>query len=416
MKDYILGIDIGSSKICGVVGKLNDENEMQIIGVASSDYEGVLNDDGMHTYEDISSVLHIVISRLREIVNIPLDKAYVSVPISLCEIVETRGVVSFPGIKEISEEDISNVCEVAKFSVGKDKDIVQIDIEEYSVDDNINVENPIGMQGKLLQSEGNAFILSNRFINVYKKCFDKVGIEIEGWVVNSIGISKGILTGDEMQGGVAIIDAGSEKIEVSVFKDNCFVDCVSIPYGGDIITNDISICLKLPKDDSEKLKFKCKTLIRENLGEISRLKVTTEENKTVDVDYGLLVDVINSRVSELFELVHKKLVSEGLEGKIHSYVITGGGLSLFRDVRKIAEDVLKKTVRVGVPDYVGAANPIYATAIGTVVDVLRFRQRFSRNDIQLDEHHEEESSEKESKFKRIIKQFLKSFSNEEEIK
>ncbi|GAA0769055.1 cell division protein FtsA [Clostridium subterminale] len=419
MNNYIVGIDISSSKVCGVVGRLDQEKKIQIVGITTSDYEGI-KDNVMLDEEDISYILRNVVERLKEIVNSPLEEAYLSVPISLCEIVKTKGVLSFPEIKEISKEDILNVGEVARFCVGKDQEIVQVDIEEYIVDSMKNITNPLGMKGKVLESEGNAFILSKKYVDGYKKCLKEAGIEVKGWVVNAIGIGKDIIEDFELAKGVAVIDIGSSNMEVTVFKNNRFLDCFSVSLGGKNITNDISICLKLSLQDSERLKFKCNTLLKENSIGNHTIKINTNGDSIVEINYEMLVDIIGERVKELLEIISKRIEKEQLSDQIGNFVIVGGGISLFRDITTIASELLGKPVRIGVPSYVGAANPIYSTATGIIRDVLSKEQLFNNENSSCESSNENLSSSnngnKENKFITRIKGILKSFSNEEVIK
>jgi len=419
MNNYIVGIDISSSKVCGVVGRLDQEKKIQIVGITTSDYEGI-KDNVMLDEEDISYILRNVVERLKEIVNSPLEEAYLSVPISLCEIVKTKGVLSFPEIKEISKEDILNVGEVARFCVGKDQEIVQVDIEEYIVDSMKNITNPLGMKGKVLESEGNAFILSKKYVDGYKKCLKEAGIEVKGWVVNAIGIGKDIIEDFELAKGVAVIDIGSSNMEVTVFKNNRFLDCFSVSLGGKNITNDISICLKLSLQDSERLKFKCNTLLKENSIGNHTIKINTNGDSIVEINYEMLVDIIGERVKELLEIISKRIEKEQLSDQIGNFVIVGGGISLFRDITTIASELLGKPVRIGVPSYVGAANPIYSTATGIIRDVLSKEQLFNNENSSCESSNENLSSSnngnKENKFITRIKGILRSFSNEEVIK
>lgn len=417
MEDYIVGMDISSSKVCGVVGRLDDDNEVQISGVTTSDYNG-LSENENDSRDEIAYVIKGVLNRLEEIVGTSLKKVYVSLPVSMCEIVSTKGVVSFPEVKEISKEDIENVCEVAKFSVGREKEIVKVHIEEYIVDDMHNISNPTGIKGKILQSEGTAFILSSKYVDVYRNWFKKIDVEIEGWVINSIGMAKDVLDEQELEDGVALIDAGNTDVEVSVFNKGKFVDFLSIPLGGKNITNDISVCLKLPVADSERLKVKCNTLLTDLSMENSRIKINTVDGQAVEVNQELMVDVVRERVKELLELVDKKIKSEGLDRNIKSYVIVGGGIALFRDITLLAKDVLGKSVRVGIPNYVGAANPVYATATGILNYVLKKQLIFldekqEKENIVLEEEH---SHKKENKIVTMIKGILKGISNEEVTK
>lgn len=412
MNDYIVGLDISSSKICGAVGTLASDNSIQLLGITTSDYNEVKTAVGE---ADVSATVNDVISRLRDIVGEPLTEAYASIPISACEVVNTKGVVSFPASKNIDLEDVINVGEVARFCVNKNQEIVQVDIEEYIVDRMKNIINPIGMTATLLESEGNAFIANNKYVNEYKKIFNNAGIEVKGWIVNSIGMSKDILSEDEIHEGVAIIDIGSTNSEVTVFKRNKFLDFFSIPLGGDAITNDISICLKLSWEESEKLKFKCNTLLKGNSNDKHTIRVSSIGDGKKEIDYSILEEIICERVKEVLELISKRLETEELSTQIQSYVLVGGGISQYRDIIGISFEILGKPVRIGVPQYVGAANPIYSTAIGIIGYVLSKKQELI--EVKKSEENVLESEIKgENKFIGKLKGLFKGFSNEEVTK
>ena len=412
MNEYIVGLDISSSKICGAVGSLASDNSIQLLGITTSDYSEVKTEV---EEADVSATVNSVISRLRDIIGEPLSEAYVSIPISMCEVVNTKGVVSFPVSKEITLEDVINVGEVAKFCVNKNHEIVQVDIEEYIVDRMRNIRNPIAMKATLLESEGNAFIVNNKYVNEYKKILNEAGIKVKGFIVNSIGMSKDILNEDELHKGVALIDIGSTNSEISVFKGGKFLDFFSIPLGGDTITNDISICLKLSREESEKLKFKCNTLLKGTSNNKHTIRVTTLNDEKKEIDYLMLEEIICERVKEVLELISKRLEAEELSNQVESYVLVGGGISQYRDILNVAEDILGKPIRIGVPEYVGAANPIYSTATGIIGYVLskKLDLLIENENSQGDILEEKSIGKGENKFIVKLKGLLKGFSNEE---
>ena len=412
MNEYIVGLDISSSKICGAVGSLASDNSIQLLGITTSDYSEVKTEV---EEADVSATVNSVISRLRDIIGEPLSEAYVSIPISMCEVVNTKGVVSFPVSKEIILEDVINVGEVAKFCVNKNQEIVQVDIEEYIVDRMRNIRNPIAMKATLLESEGNAFIVNNKYVNEYKKILNEAGIKVKGFIVNSIGMSKDILNEDELHKGVALIDIGSTNSEISVFKGGKFLDFFSIPLGGDTITNDISICLKLSREESEKLKFKCNTLLKGNSNNKHTIRVTTLNDEKKEIDYLMLEEIICERVKEVLELISKQLEAEELSNQVESYVLVGGGISQYRDILNVAEDILGKPIRIGVPEYVGAANPIYSTATGIIGYVLskKLDLLIENENSQGDILEEKSIGKGENNFIVKLKGLLKGFSNEE---
>jgi cell division protein FtsA len=372
MSNYVVGIDISSSKVCGVVGKVDNETKVQILGITTSKCNGVKG--GIVT--DVNSVSYAVtevIKSLENIVDMPIKDAFVSIPISLCELTKNRRAVSISSPNgEIQISDVRNVFEAVKLmEIEDNKEVVSVQPEMFIVDGMSNITNPIGIKGEELVVEAQVAIASSAMIEGYKKAIKRAGIEVSGMVVNSLGIYKDILEEDEIDSGVALIDVGTEVVEVSVYKNNRILNVFSIALGGETITNDISICLRVPREDAENLKIKCSNLIKDKSMESYRIKINSVAgNGLIDIDYGTLVEIIGERVKELLNIIKRKLVEDGNYRDINSFVIVGGGIALFRDINIVATEIFDKSTRVGSPSYVGAANPIYSTATGIIKEVI----------------------------------------------
>jgi len=187
-----------------------------------------------------------------------------------------------------------------------------------------------------------------------------------------------------------------------------------VGLGGETITNDISICLKVPREDAENLKIKCSNLIKDKALQNYRVKVNSiTGNGSIDINYDTLVEIIGERVKELLSIIKKKLVEDGNYKDISSFVIVGGGAALFRDITVVAVEIFGKPVRVGSPSYVGAANPIYSTATGIIKEVI-LRNKISNELVEkaeisaLTTNSRHEGKEKIT-FSSKIKEFLAEF-------
>ena len=372
MSSYVVGIDISSSKVCGVVGKIENDNNIQIVGITTSKCNGIRDGKVVDTNATVFAVTEVKKS-LENIVDMPIEDAYLSIPISQCELTRNVGktvISSQDGI--IKNSDVKDVLETAKLlPLESHKEVVSIEPEKFIVDGMSNICNPLGMKGKTLQVDAQVVISQTSIIEGYKKCLTKAGIETNGIVVNSLGIYKDILDDEEIDNGVVLIDVGADVIEVSAYKSNKILNVFSIALGGNTITNDISICLKVPHEDAENLKVKCSNLIKDNSLQNYRVRINSITAKgLIDVNYDTLVEIIGERVKELLSIIKKKLIQDGNYKDINTIVIVGGGLSQFRDITVVASSIFEKTVRVGSPSYVGAANPIYSTATGIIKQIM----------------------------------------------
>ncbi|WP_291573479.1 cell division protein FtsA [Clostridium sp. UBA4548] len=416
MSNHIVGIDISSSKVCGVVGKIDNDNRIQVLGITTSKCSGIRN--GMVV--DINSISYAVTSvvkALENIVNMPVKEAYLSIPISLCELTKNRRAVSVSSpSKEIKISDLRNVLEAVKHvPMEKGTEVVAVEPEMFTVDEMSNIGNPVGMTGEELAVEAQVVTAPSAMLEGYKKALSRAGIGVNGIVVNSLGIYKDIIEDDEIDNGVALIDIGAEVIETSVYRNNRILNVFSVGLGGETITNDISICLKVPHEDAENLKIKCSNLIKDKTLQNYRVKVNSiTGNGSIDINYDTLVEIIGERVKELLNIIKKKLIEDGNYKDINSFVIVGGGVSLFRDITVVATEVFNKPTRVGSPSYVGAANPIYSTAVGIIKEIV-LRNKIS-NELSkgteefsnLEVNKRDESKEKVT-FSSKIKEFLAEF-------
>jgi cell division protein FtsA len=412
MSNYIVGIDISSSKVCGVIGKVDYENKVQILGITTSKCNGVRGGVVMDV-NSTSYAITEVIKGLENIVDMPIKDAYLSIPISLCELTKNRRAVSISSQnREIQISDVRNVLEAVKLmSIEDQKEIVSVEPEMFIVDEMTNITNPIGITGEELTVEAQVVTASSTMIQGYKKSLNRAGIQVSGIIVNSLGIYKDIVEEEEIDSGVALIDVGTDVIEVSVYKNSRILNVFSIALGGETITNDISICLRVPREDAENLKIKCSNLIKDKSMENYRIKINSvTSNGLIDINYDTLVEIIGERVKELLNIIKKKLIEDGNYKEIESFVIVGGGIALFRDINIVATEIFGKSTRVGSPSYVGAANPIYSTATGIIKEVIVMNKQNNETDkkIEVNTITVNKNNNKMS-FSTKIKEFLAEF-------
>lgn len=415
MGKHIVGIDISSSKVCGVVGKVDKDSGIQILGITTSKCSGIRNGMVVDT-NSVSYAVTSVVKALENIVSMSIKDAYLSIPISLCELTKNRRAVSISSPnKEIQISDFKNVLDAVRLlPVEPNIEVVAVEPEMFIVDGMSNITNPVGMVGEQLTVEAQVVTAPSAMIEGYKKALNRAGVGVSGIVVNSLGIYKDIIEEDEIDNGVALIDIGAEVIETSVYKNNRILNVFSVGLGGETITNDISICLKVPREDAENLKIKCSNLIKDKALQNYRVKVNSiTGNGSIDINYDTLVEIIGERVKELLSIIKKKLVEDGNYKDISSFVIVGGGAALFRDITVVAVEIFGKPVRVGSPSYVGAANPIYSTATGIIKEVV-LRNKISNELVEkaetsaLTTNSRHEGKEKIT-FSSKIKEFLAEF-------
>jgi len=384
MSGYIVGIDIGSSKVCAALGKCDRHGELQILGITSVICNG-LKKGIVVDIDSTSEAIKNCITQLERMADIQINSAYISIPGGICELTNSTGIIAISSEdREIKINDIDRVHKAAKvIPISSEKQIIGIIPEHYTVDGYTNVKDPLGMSGIRLEVDAKIIISQSTVINNLCKSVNKAGIKVEGIVLQPAAVSQVVLKREERLMGTALIDIGAETIDIAVYKGENLVHTTMIPLGGNSITNDIAICLKVPYSSAEKLKVKHNCTIKNNPGIKEKIKVSDSYNHEIEVDGTILFEVIQARLEELLVLIKKALIKSGLYEDISGVVMIGGGLSLFTNICDLSMEILNKPVRIGKPEFTGADNPVYSVVCGIVKDRAE-----NVKDLNLNNNHE----------------------------
>lgn len=399
MKEYVVGVDIGSSKVCAIAGKLDKYDKMQIIGVTSTKCSGIKRG----IVVDIDSTAECIkdcIEQMERMIDSDISDIFISIPGEICELVVNRGVVAVSSEdREIKKNDVDRVLKATKIiTIPSDKEIIGVIPQQFIVDGYDNITDPIGMSGLRLEVDAQLILSQSTVINNLFKSIKKAGLNLNGMVFQPLGTANIVLKAEEMKIGTLLLDIGAENVNISVFKDGklCYSD--NLALGGNIITNDISLCLKIPFSEAEKLKLKYGSGKANFIDEDFKIKINTNYDNVVEIDYNVLTEIITARVEEILLLIKKKLfISEQIEN-ISGVVVVGGGIALLNGCSDLCKKILDKPVRIGVPEYTGAGSPICAAAVGVVKDVVDSgKVNFSKEE-SLDEirNHKSKRNEKKS--------------------
>ncbi|GAA0124183.1 cell division protein FtsA [Clostridium sp. CTA-19] len=416
MNNYIVGIDIGASKICGVVGNLDSAGKLQVLGVTTSKCNGVRK-SGVSDFENTSNAIKDVVTQLGNIINTNIHGVYISIPVSLCGVIEKREILTLSSQdREITSEDIENLKELIRLEVKQstNKEVIKINLLEFKINDVGNINNPLGLLGKNLEVVSQVIVASKEIVDLYKKPVEDIGIKVLGFTVDCLGVCKDTLSETDVQDGVAIIDIGAETSDVVIYIKNKLEYVASIGLGGDTITNDIAICLKISKDDAESLKIKSGRIYKENIDIGEKIKIySLKDGQTIEIDYVMLVEIIYERVKEIIKLIKEVLVDSGYYNQIKTVVLCGGGVSLYRGITDLIEKVVEKECRVVTPSYVGVANPIYTIATGIIKELsLQLNNDIEKeadNKVVIQKDEQLKKNKDDIKFLSKFKAFLSDF-------
>jgi cell division protein FtsA len=372
---YIVGLDIGTKKVTAIIGEITDERKLEVIGIGTADSKGLRK--GVVVNLDITSA---AIKKAQEeaelMAGVEIGSAFVGISGAHIKSFNSRGVIAVSGKnREISRDDIRRVIEQSKaVAIPPDREVIHVIPQEFVVDEQDGIRDPLGMNG--IKLEVNVHIVTGAITLVQnlRTCVERSGINIEQIVLNQIATSTSVLTHDEKELGVGLIDIGAGTTEVAIFERGSLWYTSIIPLGGDNFTNDIAVGLRTPIPDAEKIKKKFGCVSAPVTDEQETLEVPSvgRGRKPRVLSRQLLADIIQPRAEEIFRLVDNDIKRMGYEKSLNSGMVLTGGTALLEGLEEVAEEIFDLPVRRGDPTGVGGlvdrvATPDYATAVGLLL-------------------------------------------------
>ena len=373
--NYLVGLDIGTKKTVAIIGEITEERKVEIIGIGTAESKGIRKGVVVNLDLTISAI-----KRAQEeaelMAGVEIDSAYVGISGSHIKSFNSRGVVAVSGRnREISREDIRRVIDQARaLSIPPDREIIHIIPQEFIVDEQDGIKDPLGMSG--IKLEVNVHIVTSAITSLQnlKNCLERTGIGIQEIVLNQIATSYSVLTHDEKELGVGLIDIGAGTTEVAIFERGALWYTSTIPLGGDNFTNDIAVGLRTPIPDAEKIKKKygCVTLPVSEEQDAIEVPTVGKGRKPRILSRQILADIIQPRAEEIFRLVDADIKRMGYEKSLNSGIVLSGGTALLDGLEEVAEEIFDLPVRRGDPNQIGGlidrvSTPDFATAVGLIL-------------------------------------------------
>ncbi|HLD32686.1 cell division protein FtsA [Candidatus Peribacteria bacterium RIFOXYC2_FULL_55_14] len=379
-KERVLAsLDIGSAKIRTVVAVVDGERGQQVpnvIGVGISPSLGMRKGNVI----DVEELIHNIISSLEDaerMAGVPINHVYVGMSGSHIEAFDSRGVIAISG-SEITMDDVGRVLEAAQaVSIPANRRILHIEPKSYTVDEQRGIKNPVGMTGIRLEVEAHIITGHVQHVKNLEKCVDQAGVDIDDLVPATIGAAEAVLSKRQKELGVVVIDIGAGCTSVVIFEEGTILHSVSLPIGGESVTNDIAIGLRTSIDTAEKIKIEFGSVLPEEISEremIDLSSVSKVDTQTVSKRY--MAEIMQARYYEVFSLVKQELERIGRSGMLPAGVLLTGAASKAPGVLDLSRDVLGLPVQMGFPVDVGGViekvdDPAYATALGALVWGMR---------------------------------------------
>ncbi|KWR87648.1 cell division protein FtsA [Cupriavidus sp. IDO] len=381
-KDLLVGLDIGTSKVAAVVAELRPDGSYEVIGMGQSESKGLKKGVVVNIEATVQSIQK-ALEEAELMADCKIAEVFTGIAGSHIRSFNSSGMVAIKD-KEVTQTDVARVIETAKaVNIPTDQQILHILTQEFIIDGQEDVREPIGMSGIRLEVKVHIVTGAVSAAQNIVKCVRRCGLEVHDLILQPLASSLAVLTEDEKELGVVLVDIGGGTTDIAIFSEGAIRHTAVIPIAGDQITNDIAMALRTPTPDAEDIKMQygiAKQAIADPEDMIEVPGVGDRGTRTLSRQ--ALAAVIEPRIEELYSLVHQVVRESGYEELLSSGVVITGGTAMMPGMVELGEDIFLKPVRVGVPEYRGnlhevVKSPRYATVMGLLLEgrVQRMRGR-----------------------------------------
>lgn len=375
-KNIIVGLDVGTTKVCTIVGLQHPNQELEIIGIGTHPSYGLKKGSVVNIDKTVRSI-QSSLEEARLMSGVNINGATIGIAGSHIYSFNSSGVVAIKG-KEITQDDVDRVLEAAKAVViPSDRDILHVIPQEFRVDNTTGIKNPIGMCGVRLEAHVHIVTGSIPLIQNLVKCVELTGVNTEHITLQPIASSEAVLTQEEKELGVVLVDIGGGTTDIAVWKDGSLIHSQILPIGGNHFTNDLAVALKIPHNEAERIKINHGSVLAEQLNQSAHITVQgMSGTKPREVQLSVIAQVLGARAEELFELVRLMIEEQRIENEVAGgFILTGGG-ALIKGMPELGEYILMRSCKIGYPLPFGGMtnimqNPKYSTVLGLLIEASK---------------------------------------------
>ncbi len=379
--EIITGLDIGTTKIGVIIAEVEEDSQPKIIGVGAVPSEGLRKGVVVNLEKTVRSI-ESALSQAEQMAGVKVNQVYVGIAGDHIRSYNGRGVVAVAGPdNEITEDDVRRVIDAAKAVVMPiDREIIHIIPQEFIVDDQRGIKDPLGMSGVRLETE--VHIVTGAITSAQNICrsVERAGVDVKDLVLEPLASSYSVLSEDEKELGVVVMDMGGGTTDIAMFFEGCIRHTAVVALGGGNVTNDIALCLRTPIDQAEmvKIKYGCAlpSFIEDTEQTIEIPGVGGRPPRKVAQE--LLVDIIHPRMEEIYRLAAGEIRKSEFANLMTAGIVITGGCALIKGAVELAEEVFDMPVKLGIPKgFSGlidlAKSPIHATGVGLILYALANR-------------------------------------------
>ena len=371
-KNLIVGLDIGTSKVVAIVGEVTPDNEIEIIGLGSHPSRGLKKGVVVNIESTVQSIQRAV-EEAELMAGCQIHSVYAGIAGSHVRSLNSHGIVAIRD-KEVTPYDVERVIDAARaVAIPADQKILHILPQEFIINAQESIREPVGMSGVRLEAKVHMVTGAVSAAQNIIKCVRRCGLEVDDIILEQLASSHSVLTDDEKELGVCLVDIGGGTTDIAVFTEGAIRHTAVIPIAGDQVTNDIAVALRTPTQYAEEIKIKYACA----LTQLASVEETIEVPSVGDrpdrrLARQTLAEVVEPRYEELFTLIQAELRRSGFEDLCAAGVVLTGGSSKMEGAVELAEEIFHMPVRLGMPQYVSGLvdvvrNPIYSTGVGLLL-------------------------------------------------
>ena len=370
-KNLIVGLDIGTSKVVAIVGEISGD-EIEIIGLGSSRSRGLKKG----VVVNIESTVHSIQRAIEEaelMAGCEIHSVFAGIAGSHIRSLNSHGIVAIRD-HEVAISDVDRVIDAARaVAIPADQKILHILPQEFVIDHQEGIKEPVGMSGVRLEAKVHIVTGAVSAAQNIIKCVRRCGLEVDDVILEQLASSYAVLTEDEKELGICLVDIGGGTTDIAVFTDGAIHHTAVIPIAGDQVTNDIAVALRTPTQHAEdiKVQYACALTQLANADETIDVP-SVGERPSRRLSRQTLAEVVEPRYEELFTLIQAELRRSGFEDLVAAGIVLTGGSSKMEGVVELAEEIFHMPVRIGIPQHVSGLvdvvkNPIYSTGVGLLL-------------------------------------------------
>ena len=378
-KNLLIGLDIGTSKIAALVGEVKADDQIEIIGIGTHPSRGLKKGVVVDIESTVQSIQRAV-EEAELMAGCEIHSVHAGIAGSHIRSLNSHGITAIKE-REVTQGDVDRVIDAARaVAIPADQKILHILPQEFIIDEQEGIREPIGMCGVRLEARVHMIIGAVSAAQNVVKCIRRCGLEVDDLVLEQLSSSYSVLGEDEKELGVCLVDIGGGTTDLAVFTDGAIRHTAVIPIAGDQVTNDIAVALRTPTQYAERIKIQYACALTQLAGSGETIEVPSiGERPPRRLSRQTLAEVVEPRYEELLTILQAELRRSGFEDLVAGGVVVTGGSAKMEGLIELAEEVFHMPVRLGVPQYVTGMeevirNPIYATGVGLLMYAQQHRR------------------------------------------